>query len=232
MDLDNTVNRIIDELARRSGFSNVWDDCDLIIKGEIRQAIRKIVDEECAEGAAVVNAAERDMAAQAAQEVREIDEAAEADRTVLRENARQALPHDVQRLLQTIQGAQEVEERLKAHKAEQAKLMEPKLQEIKGWLTKLANELSEMLKAHPSAFPGFFYASVIGEGDQLVLDFCGSRIVFEPFYERAMIQCRPDNQSFGGQYTQTDQVTEDWVRNSVIQMITRIMKADHLQGPG
>lgn len=147
------------------------------------------------------------------------------------------LPQDIQTLVLTVKGAREADERLRLHKEEQALLIAPKLAEVKDWVVTMANELTQMVEANPALFPTPHRVFVESQTEQhpkedqrILLDFCGGRVVFEPFLQKAMIQCRPDNQSFAGQYVQTDQVSEKWVRDCIVQALVRYLKADHLAG--
>lgn len=149
-----------------------------------------------------------------------------------------SLPQDIQRLLQTVRGAREAEERIRVHKNAQALLLTPKLEEVRVWIEKMADELEVMIKENLSLFPNPFTISAPSisvthhPGEFVTLHFLSNRIVFEPFLERSMIQCRPDSQRFGGVHIQADRVTEDWVRQTVIQQIVHIMKADMLESKG
>lgn len=147
----------------------------------------------------------------------------------------QPLPQDLQWLVAAVKGSREAEERLRVYKQEQELLLAPKLQEVNDWVVKMADELTAMAKANPELFTapycqGTSISVVHNPGVSVTLDFLGHRIVFEPFFQRAMLYCHDEVQQFGSQHVPIVKVTEEWARSCITQQLTRLMKADMLEG--
>jgi hypothetical protein len=135
------------------------------------------------------------------------------------------VPDDVQAFFRTIEISREVEEKLKIHKAGQAKLYDAKLLEVRGWLVKLARDLQQPDKL--VSVPEYLQSL-----QRAVFAYGGYRIVFKPFLDSAMVIAQPDDQQVGGEHLQVDQVTEDWVRKTTLNLLLRHLKADNLVSHG